>query len=46
MGRFYSDTGGSGQMQRFAGGQGNFDGANGHLHNDTLSSIFLDGLVM
>src|SRR5579883_2738029 len=39
-GSFFADTNGNGARQIFSYSQvGNFDGQNGHLQNDTLSSI-------
>jgi hypothetical protein len=42
-GTFYSDIGQEGQQQHFYGHdpKNNFDGQNGRLPNDTLSSVFL-----
>ena len=41
-GVFYKDTGQRGQQQSFAKNeQANFDGQNGHLPNDSLSSVFI-----
>lgn len=41
-GVFYADTGQRGQQQPFANNQqANFDGQNGHLPNDSLSSVYI-----